>query len=107
MRKIFSLLSACVLIFSFSTQAQFSVSGGTGLAATYSSLTNTGGLFEAINATAQTGNNIVVTVTGNSTSETGTVSLNAGAWTSITISPSGGAGVPFPGLYLPVAPCSI
>jgi len=92
MRKIFSLLSACVLIFSFSTQAQFSVSGGTGLAATYSSLTNTGGLFEAINATAQTGNNIVVTVTGNSTSETGTVSLNAGAWTSITISPSGGAG---------------
>ncbi len=92
MRKIFSLLSAYVLIFSFSTQAQFSVSGGTGLAATYSSLTNTGGLFEAINATAQTGNNIVVSVTGNSTSETGTVSLNAGAWTSITISPSGGAG---------------
>jgi trimeric autotransporter adhesin len=91
MRKIYSLLVVASLLFAANINAQISVSGGSGLAATYSSLTNAGGLFEAINATAQTGNTIVVSITGDMLSEAGTNSLNAGAWTSITISPSGGA----------------
>ena len=90
-KHLMRFLVVCSLILSVRAQAQISVSGGTGLAATYTSLTNAGGLFAAINATAQTGNNIVVSITGDMTSEAGTTSLNAGAWASITISPSGGA----------------
>lgn len=80
------------LLFAFvfgNIKAQISVTGGTGLAATYTTFTVAGGLFSAINTTAQTGNNIVVTITGNITTETGAVSLNAGAWSTITINPSG------------------
>lgn len=70
--------------------AQISVSGGTGLASTYTSLTKAGGLFAALNAnTSQTGNNIVVTITADVTTEDGANALNAGNWSSITISPSG------------------
>jgi len=90
MKKIFLIIFAA-LIFSTGSFSQVSVSGGTGLAATYTSLTNAGGLFEAINATAQTGNNIVVSITGDMLAETGLHPLNAGAWATINISPSGGA----------------
>ncbi|NVO21239.1 MAG: hypothetical protein HXX13_16170, partial [Bacteroidetes bacterium] len=44
--------------------------------------------FAAINAQVQTGFSIVVTVKGNTT-ETGTAVLNAGAWTSLNLYPSG------------------
>jgi hypothetical protein len=68
-----------------------------GTAGTYTSLTNTGGLFEAMNAGVFTGNttvNIITDLTG----ETGTVALNqlieegvgAGTFT-VTIKPSGAA----------------
>jgi len=88
MKKIYSLIFA-VLTFAANSFAQISVSGGSGLAATYTNFTLAGGLFSAINATAQTGNNIVVTVTGDITIETGAISLNAGAWTTINITPVG------------------
>lgn len=94
MKKLISLftITLCFVFITMNANAQFNVSGGTGLAASYTSLTNgAGSLFADINATAQTGNNIVVDVVGNSVAETGTTSLDAGAWTSITISPSGGA----------------
>jgi hypothetical protein len=55
----------------------------------YTSLTNAGGAFTAINGNVQTGNTISISITGDVTTETGTDSLKAGAWTSITISPSG------------------
>lgn len=57
----------------------------------YTSLTNTGGLFEAINNSGATGN-ITVNITSDLTAETGTVSLNeiTGGFT-VTIQPSGGA----------------
>ena len=87
--KYFYLFFVTVLSFASVTSAQVSVSGGTGLAVTYATLTNAGGLFAAINATAQTGNNIIVTITADIATETGTTSLNTGTWTSITISPSG------------------
>jgi hypothetical protein len=69
--------------------AQVSVSGGTGLNSTYTSLTKSGGLFAALNSNAQTGNTITVSITGDVTTEDGTNALNAGAWTSISITPSG------------------
>ncbi|TAE11522.1 MAG: S-layer family protein, partial [Bacteroidetes bacterium] len=46
--------------------------------------------FDNINLASQTGNVIVISVTGNTT-ETASAVLNAGTWTSITISPTGGA----------------
>ncbi|KAF0194022.1 MAG: hypothetical protein FD166_3602, partial [Bacteroidetes bacterium] len=44
--------------------------------------------FAAINATAQGGNSIVVTVNGNTT-EPGPATLNAGTWTSLNLYPTG------------------
>lgn len=70
-------------------RAQISVSGGSGLSATYTSLTKSTGLFAALNANSQTGNNITVTITGDVTNEDGSTALNTGSWASLTISPSG------------------
>ncbi len=64
--------------------AQVTVTGSTGADASYARLALA---FTAINGTAQTGNNIVITITGNTT-ETGTATLNAGAWTSLVIYPT-------------------
>jgi len=44
--------------------------------------------FAAINGYAQTGNNIVITITSSQTAESGSATLNAGAWTSLTIYPT-------------------
>jgi hypothetical protein len=93
MKKLFKLLGIAVFIFFLGNSnsfAQFSVTGSTGADGTYASLTTaTTGVFAKINATAQTGNNIIITVTGNSTSETGATSLNAGTWTSLKIYTTG------------------
>ena len=64
------------------------VSGSTGADGCYTSLTNAGGVFAAINATAQTGNNVVINIWSSSTSEAGTNSLNAGTWAALTIYPA-------------------
>ncbi|CAF3774793.1 unnamed protein product [Rotaria sp. Silwood1] len=81
----------CLITFAFvvNVKAQISVSGGTGLSATYSSFTKSGGLFAALNSTPQTNNTIVVSITADITNEDGANALNAGVWTSITITPSG------------------
>ncbi len=69
--------------------AQFSVSGSNGADGTYTSLTTaTTGVFAKINAANQSGRNIIVRVTGNSTAEPGTTSLGAGLWTTLTIYPT-------------------
>jgi len=88
--SIFTLLIAFVL-FSSAAQSQITVSGSTGADGSYTSLTNAGGAFSAIVANVQTGNSIIISITGDVTTETGADSLTAGAWSSITISPSGGA----------------
>ena len=87
---IFSLLIAFVL-FSSAAQSQITVSGSTGADGSYTDLTGAAGAFFAINSSAQTGNNITVSVTADVLTEPGTTSLNASDWTSLTISPSGGA----------------
>ena len=86
--SIFSVLFAFMFI-SNAAMSQISVSGSTGADGSYTSLTNTGGAFTAINASVQTGNTITISITGDVLTEAGTDSLKAGAWTSITISPSG------------------
>ncbi|MFN7965607.1 MAG: hypothetical protein U0V87_07965 [Acidobacteriota bacterium] len=61
----------------------------------YASLTNTGGLFETVNAAVLTGN-LIIDITGDLAGETGSVALNQ--WTedgvggyTLTIRPTGGA----------------
>ena len=88
-RSILINLSILFTLVSLQTSGQISVSGGTGLAATYTSFTNAGGLFAALNTNVQTGNNIVVTISADITNEAGTTSLNAGAWATINITPVG------------------
>ena len=75
------------LIISFffqSAYSQINVSGSSGADGSYARL---GLAFAAINGTAQTGNSVVITVTG-STTETASATLNAGAWTSLSIYPT-------------------
>ncbi|MEI6060779.1 MAG: T9SS type A sorting domain-containing protein, partial [Bacteroidota bacterium] len=64
------------------------VAGSNGADGDYPSLTNATGAFIAINAQNQTGKTITVTIKKNSKSEAGTNSLNAGAWTSLTLYPT-------------------
>ena len=69
--------------------AQVTVSGALVGNGTYTSLTLAGGAFAAINGGTQTGAAILITITADVTTETGATALNAGAWTTLTINPSG------------------
>ena len=71
-------------LFAAQVNAQVTVSGSTGANGAYTQLNLA---FTAINGTAQTGNNIVVTISANTT-ETASAILNAGAWTSLKIYPT-------------------
>lgn len=84
LKKIISLF-LILNLFNNNTYSQVDVTGSTGANATYSTL---GAAFTAI-GTAQTGNNIVITITGNTT-ETAIATLGAGTWTSLTINRVGG-----------------
>ena len=55
------------------------------------SYTTLAAAFAAINGAGQTGSNISITITGNTTEPSIGAILNAGTWTSISIKPSGGA----------------
>jgi len=88
MKKILLLLLAFLLTYGF-TFSQITVSGSVGADATYTSLTNTDGVFAALNSIVQTGANVVISITGDVTAETGATSLNAGAWTTLTVNPVG------------------
>ena len=79
-----TLLLLAMMAIGQMAQAQVTVSGSTGANATYSKLALA---FTAINGTAQTGNNIVITITAN-TSESPSAVLNAGAWTTLKIYPT-------------------
>ena len=80
-----------VILISVNIKAQVTVAGSTGANASYTTLK---AAFDALNAnTNQTGNVITISITGNTT-EIAPAILNqptGGAWTSLTISPSGGA----------------
>jgi hypothetical protein len=84
------MLIISVVFFTRGLVAQVTVEGCTGTGnGTYTSLTNTGGAFSAINGGVQSGANIVITITSDITNESGANSLNAGAWTTLMVIPSG------------------
>ena len=80
------LITLLILFFYGRSNAQVTVAGSTGADATYTTLKLA---FDAINTnTNQSGNNIVITITGNTT-ETATASLTGQAtnsWTTFKIS---------------------
>ncbi len=86
MKKINFLLAMALvaLVLLQTANAQVTVTGSTGANATYARLALA---FTAINGTAQTGNNIVITITA-STNESALAVLNAGAWTTLKIYPT-------------------
>jgi hypothetical protein len=87
-KKVLLIISLLLFPLAAVVNAQVTVTGSTGADGNYTSLTNVSGAFEAINGIGQTGNTIIITVTGNSTFEAGTNSLNAGGWTTLTIYPT-------------------
>jgi gliding motility-associated-like protein len=90
MKLRFNYIILMLLFFNLRViNAQVTVSGATAGNGIYTSLTNAAGAFAAINAGIQTGSNIVITITANVSTESGTNSLNAGVWTTLTINPSG------------------
>ena len=82
------LMSYGIFLLTGSMQAQVNVSGSTGANGAHATLA---AAFTAINASAQTGNAIVITVTGTTAEPAGGATLNAGTWTSVLIQPSGAA----------------
>ena len=89
----FGVLFMLAMFASQSANAQFTVSGSNGADGTsYTSLTAaSSGVFAKINTSSQSGKDIVITVTGSSTTETGATALTgaAGMWTSLKIYTSG------------------
>ncbi|MEI6143794.1 MAG: hypothetical protein WCP85_31230, partial [Mariniphaga sp.] len=71
--------------------AQITVTGSNTKDGPYTSLTNAGGAFEALNSITQVGKTIVITITADVTTESGTNALtgDAGMWSTLTINPSG------------------
>ncbi len=78
-----------LFFFNYAYFAQITISGSVGVNGTYTSLTKASGAFAALNGTAQTGATITISITSDVTTEDGANNLNSGAWTSITINPSG------------------
>ena len=94
MKKLTTFLLNFTLIAGLFVQtaiAQITVSGSNGADGNYTSLTNAGGVFAALNVTSQAGQTITITVTADVTTELGTTALTgaAGLWTSLTINPTG------------------
>lgn len=90
-KQLIRLSIAVVLLMNIpcSISAQVAITGAVpaGINASYASLTNSGGAFQALNTA--TGGNIVVAITADLISETGAIALNDRPWTSIRIIPSG------------------
>ena len=84
-----------ILILTFLTaklNAQFTVTGSTGADGNYTSLTGASGVFAKISAFLQTGNTIVITVSGNSAGEPGFSALKQKDWNSLIIYPTAPGG---------------
>lgn len=85
MKTLFSLIVFLLLFVQMNISAQVTVSGAHAASnGTYATL-KLG--FDAINGQSQTGNNIVITITANTT-ESASALLNAGTWTTLKIYPT-------------------
>lgn len=92
MKKLILLSLLALFIFTGKANSQITVTGSNGVDGSYTSLTNAGGMFAAFNASpSQVGMNITVSITGDVLTEGGVYPLIERFWTSMTISPSGGA----------------
>ncbi len=92
MKKVYLLLSMALLLLAKTTVAQITISGSTGTAnGIYTSFTNAGGAFAALNTggSHNAGDVITISITSDVSGETGANALSAGVWTSIVINPSG------------------
>jgi len=78
------LFMISILSFNYSNAQNVNVSGANAGNGAYATL---GAAFTAINGGSQTGANISIVVSGNTT-ETATAQLNSGSWNSFTITPS-------------------
>jgi hypothetical protein len=86
MKKIYAVFVFIVLLMSATLKAQIAVTGSTGANGVYTSLTNAGGAFAALNATAsQAGNTITIQISASVTTESGTNILNGKGWSSMTM----------------------
>ncbi|MFN8243594.1 MAG: T9SS type A sorting domain-containing protein [Ferruginibacter sp.] len=90
MRKICLLTSLVAMVCPFILKAQVTVTGADAASNAGSPYTTLKAAFDQINLGSQTGNNIIISITGNTT-EAASAVLNAGNWTSLTIKPSGGS----------------
>jgi hypothetical protein len=89
MKKIYLLLIS-IFCYVTGTFSQVTISGSTGANGTYTTLTNAGGAFAAINsAGSQAGNTIIITITADIAGETGTNGLSYLNWSRLIINPSG------------------
>ena len=84
-----SLLLLITMMLCTGSFAQINVTGTNGVDGNYTSLTNAGGVFAALNGTSQTGAGVYIIIYADVTNESGTYALNAGAWTSFLIKPDG------------------
>jgi len=84
--KMILLLPLLLLFTTLSSFAQVIVTGALVGNGNYATL---GAAFTAINGGAQTGATIGISITANTDELAATAALNAGAWTSITITPNG------------------
>ncbi|NVO21292.1 MAG: Ig-like domain-containing protein [Bacteroidetes bacterium] len=82
--KKFLLLISLLPAIAINLQAQVTVSGAASGNTSYGTLK---AAFDIINGSGQSGRNIVITITGNTT-EAATATLNAGLWTSLKIYPT-------------------
>lgn len=92
MRKFVLILVSIIFLFAETANAQITIAGSNGDNGSYTSLTNAGGAFAALNAGAsQAGYNVTISITADVATEAGTNTLTgaAGMWTSLTITPSG------------------
>jgi len=83
---IFAIALFFVSLAASNASSQITVAGSTAADGPYTTL---GGAFTAINGSAQTGNVISISVSADTTEGVSAI-LNAGTWTSVTISPTGG-----------------
>ncbi|MBS1552773.1 MAG: T9SS type A sorting domain-containing protein [Bacteroidetes bacterium] len=96
MKKIFSfyisVLLVCIFAFNNAVAQNVGVTGADPVTNAGSPFLNLSTAFSSINASAQTGNVIAITIIGNTTEPVGGAVLNqsSGLWTSISIQPSGG-----------------
>ncbi|MCU0434799.1 MAG: T9SS type A sorting domain-containing protein [Bacteroidia bacterium] len=86
MKKITLQLAAALLLGGSVYAQNVNVAGAVAGNGTYPAL---GVAFAAINASAQTGANILITIVGNTT-EPATAVLNSGTWNTVVITPAGG-----------------